>query len=194
MSVTVGKYKCMQCEDIFEATSGKYTKCKCGKSEIDPHSFGYSYKQENKVEVIEQHSYYLESEFVKLPEDINKTYEEIKAIIEANGYKYFHHEYHKKGKNGEKYLSNFNITYSECVRSYSSERNEISLYVNLEKDRYEGDDTVRLRLNKFLDLMKKIESGDIKISKRSEMIKMADDEDIDYREEPTGDTNYTFYF
>lgn len=73
---------------------------------------------------------------------------------------------------------------------YSSEKNEISLTLHLKRDDYKA----RERLKKILNMMKKIESGDLNVAKRSEMIELANKENIDYYEEPTGETNYTFYF
>jgi uncharacterized LabA/DUF88 family protein len=193
MPVTEGKYQCTHCDDIFSATSGTYTKCKCGESEIDPHYFGYSYKNGNKVKTIESNSYYLEDEFVKLAEDIEVIYNEIKQIKEANGYKYYLYEMTEKGKDGERFLSQINLEYSESVSKYSREKNEISLTIRLKEEDYKGGETTKVRLQRFLSFMKSIEAGEIDISKRSDMIKLADKEDIYYTEEPTGDTDYTFY-
>lgn len=193
MPVTEGKYQCRICDDIFEAKSGKFTKCKCGQSEIEPSNFGYSYRNGNRVNEIEQNTYYLEDEFVKLPEDILAIYNEIKQIKEDTGYKYSLMEMTDKGKNGEKYLSNIIISYDDRVHSYSSELNTIKFSMSLKKNEYKGDENTRNRLQRLLEMMKKIESNELDISQRSKMIELAEEERIDYREEPTGETNYTFY-
>lgn len=193
MPVTEGKYQCKLCDDVFEAKSDGFTKCKCEKSEIKPGQFSYTYKNGNKVNIIEQHTYYLENEFVKLPDDIQEILDEIKKIKTATGYKYYLHEMTDKGKNGERYLSQINLSYSEPVSDYSSEKNEIELTLYLDKKGYRGDENARFRLQRFLNMMKKIESGELQISNRSEMVEIADKEDIGYRGESTGDMNYTFY-
>jgi hypothetical protein len=193
MPVTEGKYQCKYCDDIFVAHSESFSKCKCDKSEIQLNYFGYSYKPGSSVKDIEHNSYYLEEEFVKLPEDILEVYNKIKQTKEANGYKYYLYEMTEKGEDGERFLSQINLEYSESVGKYSSEKNEISLTIRLKKDDYKGDEVTKERLQRFLDFMKGIESGEFDLSKRSEMIKLADKEDIYYTEEPTGDTHYTFY-
>lgn len=194
MPVIEGKFQCRICEDIFEAKSGTFTKCKCGESEIEPCSFGYSYRKNNEVNSLERNEYYLEDEFVKLPEDINAIYNEIKKIKEDNGYKYYLHEYTRKGKNGEKFLDQISITYGEFVSTYSNERNEVSFNLRLSKDKYQGDEVTKKRMNKFLNFMKSIENKDVDLTKRSKLYELAEKEDIDHHEEPTGETNVTFYF
>lgn len=194
MPITEGKYQCKLCDDIFEARSGEFTKCKCGESEIKPKQFSYTYKNGNTVKEIEHKSYYLEEEFVKLPKDIQDIYDEIKQIKEANGHKYYLYEMTEKGKFGERFLYQINLSYNEFISQYSSEKNEVSLTISLEKTEYKGDERVKERLQRFLNLMKGIESGEINVGKRTEMIKLADTENLDYYEEPTGETNYTFYF
>lgn len=193
MPITEGKYQCKICEDIFEAKSGSFTKCKCGQSEIEPRYFGYSYKNGNEVIRIEEKSYHIEEEFVKLPEDIQKIYNEIKQIKDANGFKYFLHEMTDTGKDGERYLSKIHITHDEWIGNHSHERNSIELNVNLTKKDYQGDEKTRSRLQRFLNFMKAIESGELDLSKRKKMVELAEDEGIYYTEEPTGDTNVTFY-
>lgn len=193
MPVAEGKYQCKICDDIFEAKSGEFSKCACGKSEVEPTYWGYSYRNQNQVNVIEQNNYHLEEEFVKLPDDIQKIYDEIKQIKEANGYKYFLHEITDKGKNGEKYLSKIHITHDQYVGNYSHERNSIELNIYLDKNDYKGDEITRERLQRFLDFMKDIESGKMDLSNRGKMIKLAEENDIYHSEEPTGDTNVTFY-
>lgn len=193
MPVTEAIYRCTHCHDEFAAKSGSFTKCNCGKSEIEPSQFGYSYKQGSDVETVEHGSYYLEEEFVKLPEDIQEIYDQIKLIKKNNDYKYYFFELTEKGKNGETYISQINISHYDWVSTYASEKNEIKFTLRLKKDEYRGHDVTKQRLSRFLQLMKDIESGEVKISNRSELIKMADSENIDYSEEPTGETNYTFY-
>lgn len=194
MPVTEGKYQCKICDDIFEAKSGSYSKCKCGESEVEPTYWGYSYKNQKQVNVIEQNSYHLEDEYVKLPEDIQEIYDEIKKIKDANGYKYFLYERTDDGKNGEKYLSNINISYDQSVSTYSSERNSISLSLSLRKDRYKSDEITKERLQQFLKLMKEIESEKIDLSNRVKLYELAEEQGIDYQEESTGETNLTLYF
>lgn len=194
MPVAEGKYQCKFCDDVFEAKSGSYSQCKCGKSEVEPTYWGYSYRNQNQVNVIEQNSYYLEEEFVKLPEDIQKIYDEIKQIKEVNDYKYFLYEMTDKGKNGEKYLSDIKIEHNDYVSKYSSERNSISLSLSLRKDEYRGDERTKERLQQFLEIMKAIESGEFDLSNRDKAYELVEEQGIDYREEPTGETNLTLYF
>lgn len=192
MPVIEGKYQCKLCDDIFEAKSDGFYKCNCGKSEVEPSLFGYSYKNGNRVNTIDQNSYYLKEEFVKFPDDVQKIYEEIKQIKEVNGYKYHLFEMTDTGKDGEKFLSNISFSYSEFA-NFSSEKNEISFGLSLRKEDYIGDERAKLRLQRLLDIIKQIEAEELNISKRSEMVKMADEQHFDYREEPTGETNFTFY-
>jgi hypothetical protein len=194
MPVVEGRYQCRLCEDVFEAVSGSFSKCKCGESEIEPSSFGYSYRNGNSVDTVERIKYYLKEEFVTFPEDIQTIYNEIKGIVETNGYKYYLHEMKDSGKNGEEFLSQIILTYGEFVREYSSEQNEIRLSVSLSKEDYKGDEITKKRLSRFLNLMRSIEAGEFDVAKRTKMYDLAEQENIYFREEPTGETNVTFYF
>ncbi|MDX5884954.1 hypothetical protein [Bacillus cereus group sp. BfR-BA-00999] len=193
MPVHEGKYQCLKCEDVFEAKSGSYTKCKCKESEIEPNYFGYSYRNGNRVETIEHKTYYLEDEFAKLPDDAQEIYQEIKDIKEQTGYQYYLFEMHETGKEGERYLSQINLEHNVPVSLYTSERNTISLTIQLRKRDYRGDEITKARLEKFLNYMKLIESNELDASNRRKLFDIAKKDDLEYREEPTGDVNYTFY-
>ncbi|MCY8934402.1 hypothetical protein MOE21_17615 [Bacillus atrophaeus] len=194
MPVTEGMYQCKLCEDVFEAKSGEFSKCKCGESEIEPSYFGYTYRNGNKVKTIETKRYYLEDEFVTFPEDIQEIYDEIKRIKNVNGYKYFLFELNEKGQHGEKFISKINLSYEQSVSNYTSEFNRIELSLSLHKNEYRGDQNARKRLQRFLNMMKAIDSNELDVSKRDKLLEVAEKEKIHYIEEPTGETNYTFYF
>ncbi|UUV46543.1 hypothetical protein [Bacillus phage vB_BanS-Thrax3] len=194
MPVHKGTYKCLQCEDIFEAVNDGYTKCKCGESEIEPNSFGYSYRNGNKVEVIDSETYYLEDDFIKLSDEAKAIYEEIKKIKKETGYKYYVFEMHEKGKDGEQYLYYISLEYNASVSRYTSETNSLKLTINLKKRDYFGEgDNIESRLKRFLGYMKAIESEELDFSKRADVFELAEKDGLDYREEPTGDVNYNFY-
>lgn len=193
MPVTEGKYQCRLCDDIFEAKSDDFYKCKCGKSEIKPSEYSYTYKNGNRINEIKSITYYLEEEFIKLPDDIQRIYDEIKSIKQATGYKYYLYEMTRNGKNKEKYIMQISISHKVGINRWNSEQNEISLTLNLRKGEYQGDEITRNRLKRFLDMMKKIESGEFDISKRSELIEMAENEGIYYSKESTDEYNYTFH-
>lgn len=194
MPVTEGKYQCRKCEDEFEAKSDKFYTCKCGMSEIKPSKYSYTYKNGNTVDTISQNTYYLEDEFVKLPEDVQKIYDKIKEIKEANGYKYYMHEMFETGRNGEKYLDTVIIEYQETISNYTHEANMIKLVLEFKKENSDSIDVIKDRLRSFLDMMQKVENNEIDISKRSKMIDFANEQNIDYRKESTEEFNYIFYF
>lgn len=193
MPVHEGTYKCLKCEDVFEAKSGSYTKCKCGESEIEPNYFGYRYRNHNQVEVINSRTYHLEEEFLKLSDEAQAIYEEIKQIKKDTGYKYYLFEMHETGENGEQYLYNINIEYNASVSRYTSEMNSLKLTINLKKRDYFNDGDIESRLKRFLGYMKAIESEELDFSKRKIAFELAEKDGLDYREEPTGDVNYDFY-
>jgi len=195
MPIAEGKYQCLICDDVFPAKTGTFSKCKCGQSEIEPKYWSYTYKNGNRVKVIEENSYYLEDEFIKLSNDMQEILDEIKRIKADNeyGYRYFLHEMNKEGKDGEKYLSKINISYSHSNGRYSGESNGIELNLSLIKEDYEGHDKAKQRMIMFLDMMKEIVSGELDVSKRSKLEDMAEEKGLYYREEPTGATDFKMY-
>lgn len=197
MPVHEGTYKCLKCEDVFEAKGGidndSYTKCKCGESEIKPTYFGYSYRNGNRVEEINRNTYYLEEEFIKLSDEAQAIYEEIKQIKKDTGYKYYMFEMHETGRNGEQYLSHISLEYNASVSRYTSEMNSLKLTITLKKRDYFNEGDIASRLKRFLGYMKAIESEELDFSKRKIAFELAEKDDLDYREEPTGDVNYNFY-
>jgi len=193
MPVHEGKYRCLKCDDVFEARNGNYTKCKCGESEIEPSWCGYSYRNGNRVECIDSKTYYLEDEFIKLSDEPQAIYDEIKKIKEETGYKYHIFEMHETGVNGERYLSNINLEYDVSLSTYTSERNTLKLSIGLERRDYFGEGNIESRLKRFLDYMKQIESEELDFSKRKNAKDLADKDNLDWDREPTGEYNYTFY-
>lgn len=194
MPIVEGKYQCLICEDEFEATSGSFAKCSCGKSEVEPSTFGYSYRQGNRVKTIEQHTFYYEEEFAKLPEEAQKIYDEIKEIKNRNKtYNFYLYEMFDTGKQGEKYLSQINLEYYEWISSHVSGQNYLKLTIRLGKEDYKGDQRTIERLKQFYDFVKQIESGELDFKNRGTLMDIVDRDNIDFREEPTGDTNYFLY-
>lgn len=100
---------------------------------------------------------------------------------------------HEIGRDGERYLSQINFEHNASVSLYTSERNTISLTLQLRKRDYRGDEITKARLEKFLNYMKLIESDELDASSRRKLFDIAERDDLEYREEPTGDVNYTFY-
>lgn len=196
MPITEGNYKCKLCGDEFFATSeySQFTKCQCGESEIQPSWIGYSYKNGNKVDTIDQKTYYLKNEFVEMNDELKSIYDKIKKIKGDTGYKYFLHEFYEKGKNDEKYLCRIDISIQESVSLYSSETNRVSLIVNLKKEDYQGDDRTKERMLKFLKFMESVENNEMDVSKRSRLLKFSEDQDIYWSREQLEEYDYSFYF
>lgn len=201
MPKTVGQYKCNHCDDIIDGTSDEYKECGCGKSKIQLSMFGYSYYDGTSVERISSNTYYEESEFV-YDEKILKLVEEAEELIKGyndaiNGRHYSFSKYYEKDKDGKELLSSLSISCSMCLSRYSMESNEIEVQINFQKDAlYNYNYTLEreARLKKFIDLVKKIESGEIDLKNRRQMVSYSEEEDIYYNEEPTGEVNYNFHF
>ena len=193
MPIRKGKYKCKLCDDIFETIPDEFTKCKCGESKILTSGLGYKYRNGNQVETIETIEYYLEDEFVKLPQDILDILTKYDELKEKLGYKISYYKWHKPGEHGEKYLSDIKVSYRESLSTYSSEANEISLNIHLSTNDYRGHEETKERLSKFLNLMDDIINGNFKLSNRRSVIEWSDKEDIYYQKELTEEYDYTFY-
>lgn len=199
MPKTIGKYKCNHCDDIIEGTSEEYRECGCGKSKIQLSTFGHSYYDGTSVERISSNTYYEESEFV-YSEEVLKLVEEAEVLVnkyndDPNGRSYYFYKYHESGKGGEELLSSLSISCSECCTRYSMESNEISVKINFRKEtNYNYSYTLEResRLKKFIELMKKIETGEIDLKNRSQMVSYSEEEQISYDEEPTGEVDYKF--
>lgn len=187
-------YKCLFCEDEFKTISGTFTKCECGKSQIEPTTYGYSYKDGSKVERISSDTYYHQDEFYIMSDEIEEIYNEMKAIKERNGYTFGHFEMYEKDESGNELLSFFKFEVEGFASSYSTEINSVSLYVYLEKKRFCGEDELKRRMLNYLNFMKLIESGEVKVSDRSGLIDLSEDIGMDYRAEQLEHYDYKFYF
>lgn len=192
MPITEGKYKCLICEDEFDATSGSYTKCECGESEIEPSMFGYSYKNSNKVKTLNQETYYLEEEFVKLDDECQKLLAKIKEITDGD-YCFSYYDGYENGRNDEKFLNYVHMSYSSSTSDYSAEYNYLKLNIELKKERQYKDDSIESRLRKFLDYLEKMKSGELDFKSRTGMIDLAEKDDLEYRAEQLEEYDYKFY-
>lgn len=197
MPITTSKFKCLECEDVFDVTSENFSKCKCGKTEVQAGRFSYSYKNGTRAELIESETYHFENEFYKLSEKAIAILEEIDKIKKETDYKYYIYKYYETGKNGEKFLESLNFEYSASDGDfYVGEHNAIKLSVKLKKDDYFSDsdqEEVEKKLGRFLNIMRESEAGTFNISDRSFLYDMAEKEDLETREEATGSTNFNLY-
>ncbi len=187
-------YRCLFCEDEFKTISGAFTKCKCGKSQVEPTTYGCSYKNGSEVERISSETYYHQDEFYLMSDEIQEIYNEMKDIKERNGYMFSHFELHEKDESGNKLLSMFKFEVEGFVSSHSTELNSVFLYVHLEKKRFCGEEELKRRMLNCLNFMKQIESEEVKISDRSKLIDLSEDIGMDYRAEQLEHYDYKFYF
>lgn len=198
MPISEGVYQCLTCDDSFNAKSDGFYSCSCGASEIKPSDFhytGYSYKNGNTVNVIEGKTYSLPEEFITLNERSQKLYDEIKQIKADTNYKYNIFEMFEDGFNeGDKYLKTISISTTDSHSRYSSGSNTLDLSINLHSSKdLNKVNEIEERLERFLDFMKRIESGQLDLSKISEMQKLADEFDLDEYKEQVEEYDYKYY-
>ncbi|WP_239814704.1 hypothetical protein [Bacillus atrophaeus] len=86
------------------------------------------------------------------------------------------------------------MSYEQSVSNYTSEFNRIELSLSLRKNEYRGDQNARKRMQRFLNMMKAIDSNELDVSKRGKLMEVTEKEKVHYIDVPTGETNYTFYF
>lgn len=204
MPVTTGLYKCRTCGEEFKGVSGKgygeYDSCSCGDSmiQVDPVS-GYSYRSDtNLVDILESDTVWSKEDFVEVTEKAQEyltELERIKAEAELDSSLHVYKSY-KKGENGQEYLDYLSITYGQFQSLGSSlAQNEVSLIIRFTK-MYGNSTTpkeVEERLGNLLNIMNKVESGELDVSSSSQFEEIAVDMQLEVSAQQLEEYDYTMH-
>lgn len=195
MPITIAKFKCNECEDVFEATSEEWFMCKCEKSEVKPSKFSTSYKREKGMcfTNIETNTYYFEEDFLIFDEKLERLYEDVKVLAESLGFKEW--TYHEKGQDNTKFLSALSLSKGERIMDYSSEYNNIEIHIGMSRkyDRPSYED-IASRLKQFKAYLHEMKAGKIELKDRRALLKYSDDNDVYWSREQLEEYDYKFSF
>lgn len=189
----IAKFKCKECQDVFEATSDEFSKCKCGKCNVKPSDYITSYKNDGDsrgcyFEQIETKVYRFKEEYHELNQDFMDIWNKIKAIKEERKYappSIYIHEMMDKSDDGNRFLRNVSTELYD-VNKYG-EYTKLRFDVNL---KCKHDDAALLeRIEKFYDLFMKIINKEVDINNREEMKSLSSN----WNKEQCEMYDYTFY-
>lgn len=205
MPRSIGKYQCKTCNEIFTATSDRYTSCPCGASKIKPHEThysGYSY-EENTVTVIDGRSYYLSEEFAKpsdkaleLIQEIERRCHERLRGVEDHVY-YYAVRYHQPDENGNRsLLDNFEVHIEANQKECSVACNKLRIYVSFKQKSYQPFDMQEAenRLEQFLETLKNIQNNSLKLSHTKNLQTLSEENDLYLDKTQVDEYNYTLLF
>jgi hypothetical protein len=189
---TVANFRCKECGDVFRAESGKFTKCKCGKCEVEPGDIGSTaYKGSVCFERLkdgEDHTYYDENDFYIMEGDALDLFNKTKLMCEELDFHIY--ESFKKGEDESEYLSYLNYTKSDLINH--NEMNEIQFCVRF--DKYFNEKDYISRLESFYNFLLYLKSNPELLTKRKELLKYSDEKDVEWSREQVKDYDYKFYF
>lgn len=189
---TVANFRCKECGDIFLAESGKYTKCKCGKSEVDPGEMGSTaYRGSVCFERLkdgEDHTYYDENDFYIMEGDVLDLFNKMKLMCEELDFHIY--ESFKKGEDGGEYLSYINYTNSDLINH--NEMNEVQFCVRF--DKYFNEEDYVGRVDSFYEFLLYLRDNPELLKKRKELLDYSDKNNVEWDRKQVKDYDYTFYF
>ncbi|SEU09560.1 hypothetical protein SAMN05443270_3106 [Lacrimispora sphenoides] len=189
---TVANFRCKECDDIFWAESGKWTKCKCGKCEVEPLEMGSTaYRGKQCFERLkdgEDHTYYDESDFYIMEGEVLDLFNKMKQMCEELDFHIY--ESFKKSEDGDEYLSYINYTNSDLINH--NEMNEVQFCVRFDKYFNAGDYIGRL--NSFYEFLLYLKNNPELLKKRKELLDYSYKNDVEWDRKQVKDYDYTFYF
>lgn len=195
MPITIAKYKCNECDDIFEATSEGWSLCKCKKSEVKPSYFSTSYKREkgNCFTSLESKTYYFEDDFLILNDELKHLYLEARALAESLDFRVW--ERHDKAQDGSEFLNSISFLKGESNGEYGVEWNNIEMNIGLSK-KYDrpNQDEIKNRLELFIEFLNDMKDDKIKIKSRKVLLEYSDKNDVHWHREQLKEYDYTFSF
>jgi hypothetical protein len=168
----IAKFKCKECQDIFEATSDNFSKCKCGKCSVKPWEYGTSYHRDNNsgkyFEELEKKTYRYQEEYHILEQDFMDIWNHIKEIKEERGYlshcSVYIYEGYDRSDDGNKFLARLTAEVSDVKYGEST-----TLAFNAHLDYKHDNEELLDRLQRFYDLFIKIINKDVDINDRTKM-------------------------
>lgn len=196
MPITLGTYKCLHCEQEFDATSEEYRECGCGETSIKLYDKGRGWMYEingGKADRVDESTYYSKDEFLPMTEKMKSLIEEIKEIHSRVSHFYRVLFYYESDIDGNTYLSRLSVSYDRPVNDYSSEMNFLESLINFTTEYSNSVEIVENRLDNLVKLMGLLSSGELNFSDRDKIFELTESLDIDYGREKIKGYNYTFY-
>lgn len=202
MPKTITKFECIKCGDIFTATSEEYTSCKCGKCCVQPSEISTSYQNDNDrghyfkrlsnewdKNIINDITYYYESDFYIMKGDVLDLFNEVKSLCKELDFHIY--ESFKKDEEGNEYLDYISYTKSEDISKYSNACNAVEFTKRFEKG-YNDEEKFKNRLLKFKEILIGMKNNNIDLSNRKQML--SEELDLNWERKQLEEYDYTFYF
>ena len=196
MSKTVANFKCEVCGDIFTAYSDKYYTCKCGKSKVKPEYFSTSYDPEvgyncEWLRDGKDHTYYDESEVLVFDRETAELYNKVKELSKLLDFSVY--ENYVQKETGTEMLNTIRISKNEYIPYSNDEVNNIKFNMHLGGFfRKPNISDVKERLYNFLNFLIKIESEEVNLKDRKQLI--SDELNLEWDRKQLELYDYSFYF
>lgn len=190
---TIANIRCKECGDIFTAVSGKWNKCKCGKTEVEPNELSTAYNPKSGCNFERLHdgndiTYYEEDDFYIMKDEVLVRFNLVKQLSEELDFHIY--ESFKNGENGRAYLSYLNYTKSDLINH--NEMNEIQFCVRF--DKYFNEEEYISRLESFYNFLLYLKDNPELLTKRKALLDYSDEKDVEWDRTQVKDYDYKFYF
>jgi len=174
----VSSFKCKECDDIFEATSDDFSKCKCGKCCVKPSMYSTTYKNDNgkgcNFERLHDKIYRFKEEYTELSPEFYELWDKIKEVKENREFQsptMFIYDRQDKSEDGDVFTSSLTAEIYTTNRYHESTSLKFSVDLTQKHDSNE----VFERLKKFYGILQNIINNELELNDRVAMKEVVDD-------------------